>query len=123
MRAPLSTALALLLLGVLTATAGASDGRFDGRVEGAGTGPGHDFVVGDGLYLSFKDREAADSHYRVCVRRHGHSTHRCINSRVHHRGKWDKVFYSASKAGDYTVRWFFDRRSVARWSLHIAIGD
>jgi hypothetical protein len=32
-----------------------STGCFSGNVAGAGTGPGHRFVVGDGLYLNFRD--------------------------------------------------------------------
>ena len=40
--------------------------RFTGYVEGANSGPGHAFVVGDGLNLAFRDDVGGRTRYRVC---------------------------------------------------------
>lgn len=111
-----AAAVAAIVLALLfgAATAKAAN-RFEGRVEGVGSGTGHSFIIGDGLYLSFKDRRAGDTRYHVCWRRHGHHSHRCNSGRTGRRGKWDKLYTAAPpKQGNYTVKWFVNKHSVAR---------
>jgi len=105
----------------LPAPAGAAP-RFAGDVAGAATGPGHSFMVGDGLYLEFRDRTHAHTRYRVCWTRG--SGRRCWNRTTGAKGHRSRIFTAApDHVGNYRATWYVHGAAVARWSFYNAIGD
>jgi hypothetical protein len=118
---------ALALLGVLlllaTAALARAD-RFDGYVAGVGSGRGHDFIVGNGLYLVFRDFGASFTPYRVCWRRSDSNHRRCWQSTTAQRGRRDRIFTAApSTVGTFVVKWRVSGRLVARWTFYNGPGD
>lgn len=104
------------------ATASSARARFDGHVSGAATGPGHSFVVGDGLNLVFRDYRRSYTRYRVCWTR-GHGT-RCWRRTTGKRGHASTIFTAApGNVGTYVVTWSVRGRAVARWSFYNGVGD
>jgi hypothetical protein len=98
--------------------------RFTGYVEGVGSGPGHAFVVGDGLNLAFRDDVRARTRYRVCWSRRGGTSIRCWLRRTGRIGLVSKIFTPAPAAvGVYTTRWFVGGRVVATWRFYNGTGD
>jgi hypothetical protein len=97
--------------------------RFTGYVEGVGSGPGHSFVVGDGLNLAFRDDVASQSPYRVCWRR-ALGVPRCWIRRTRRVGLVSKIFTPApASVGVYVTRWYFRGRVVATWRFYNGTGD
>jgi hypothetical protein len=97
--------------------------RFTGYVEGVGSGPGHAFVVGDGLNLAFRDDVASHTRYRVCWRR-APAQRRCWTRRTLSVGLASKIFTPAPAAvGVYVTRWYVGGRVVATWRFYNGPGD
>ncbi len=96
--------------------------RFAGYVGGAATGRGHSFVVGDGLYIAFRDRGRARTRFRACW---SGPTQHCFGARrTGKRGHWRRFFTAApSGVGTYRVTWYVPGRPVARWSFYNGLGD
>src|SRR5690349_3183158 len=63
-------ALVAFALALMPSQAAAAH-RYSGWVEGAGSGRGHDFMVGDGLNVVFVDRRHKHTHYTACWHRRG----------------------------------------------------
>jgi uncharacterized repeat protein (TIGR01451 family) len=98
--------------------------RFQGRVSGVGSGPGHNFVVGDGLNVEFRDRVRQSTSYRACWALSSGRERRCWNRHTGRRGAWSRVFTAApQRVGTYVVRWHVGNRAVARWSFRNGPGD
>jgi hypothetical protein len=98
--------------------------RFETSVSGVGTGPGHHFVIGDGLYLVFRDKRAARTNYRVCwgPRRGGFT--RCWRRRSGYAGTYSKIIVAApSYVGHWTAKWFAFGRTVGTWRFYNGPGD
>jgi hypothetical protein len=97
--------------------------RFTGYVGGVGSGPGHAFVVGDGLNLAFRDDVASQTRYRVCWRRAPAEPH-CWSRRTRRAGLVSKIFTPApASVGVYVTRWYFRGRVVATWRFYNGPGD
>jgi hypothetical protein len=79
---PLFSAGALVAAAValFVATPALAARAYVGKVAGAATGPGHNFVEGDGLNLLFTSRHHSNVGYRVCWSR-GHGS-KCWHSRT-----------------------------------------
>jgi hypothetical protein len=101
----LSCIATVALIAALSATASAGAApRFAADVAGAGTGPGHSFMVGDGLYLDFRDRAHARTRYRVCWTRG--SGRRCWRRTTGAKGHRSRIFTAApDHVGNYTATW------------------
>lgn len=104
-------------------------GCFRGNVAGSGSGPRHRFVVGDGLYLNFRDdgvdRNAAyGTPYRVCWRRLEGDGSRCWSRRTSAVSHTSRIFTPApQRTGSYVVRWYVGDRLVATWRFRNGVGD
>ena len=97
--------------------------RFTGYVAGVASGPGHAFVVGDGLNLAFRDDVASRTRYRVCWVRQGIRP-RCWVRRTGRVGLASKVFTAApATVGVYVTRWYIAGRVVATWRFYNGPGD
>jgi hypothetical protein len=97
--------------------------RFTGYVEGANSGPGHAFVVGDGLNLAFRDDVGGRTRYRVCWARRA-TRPRCWVRRTGRIGLTSKIFTAApANVGVYVTRWYVSGRVVASWRLYNGPGD
>jgi hypothetical protein len=97
--------------------------RFTGYVEGVGSGPGHAFVVGDGLNLAFRDDVASRTRYRVCWARRATRPH-CWVRRTGRVGLTSKIFTAApANVGVYVARWRVGGRVVASWRFYNGPGD
>jgi|tagenome__1003787_1003787.scaffolds.fasta_scaffold20977140_3 hypothetical protein len=120
-RFALLAGLALSLVLAPTASAAPSD-RFAAHVGGAATGPGHRFMVGDGLNLVFTDNYRSYTSYKVCWTK-GTGT-RCWH-RTTGRHKHKSVIFTASPSGigTYRATWYVGGNAVAGWSFYNAIGD
>jgi hypothetical protein len=119
--------LALAAAGVVGATASRGQPppgfRFTGYVEGVGSGPGHSFVVGDGLNLAFRDDVVGRTRYRVCWSRRA-TRPRCWVRRTGRVGLTSKIFTAApASVGVYTTRWYVGGRAVAVWRFYNGFGD
>jgi hypothetical protein len=98
--------------------------RFQGRISGVGSGPGHRFVVGDGLNVEFRDRLRQSTSYRACWARSSGRDRRCWNRHTGRPGAWSRIFTPApQRVGTYVVRWYVGSRAVARWSFRNGPGD
>src|SRR4051794_20110641 len=122
----LGARLAVLALVAVTLSAPGSatsrPTRFHADVAGPGSGPGHRFFVGDGLYLEFRDTYRSETHYRVCYSRG--TGRRCWHRTTGRRGRASRVFISApDSVGTYTATWSVSGRPVARWSWFNGPGD
>jgi hypothetical protein len=118
--------LILLLMAAVAAAATPAGAvtRFDAYVAGAGSGRGHSFVVGDGLYLVFSDRGAARTPYRVCWVRSDGRGRRCWTRTTGSRGAASKIFTAAPySTGTWRATWFVRGRAVARWTFYNGVGD
>jgi hypothetical protein len=101
-----------------------ASGRFGGYVAGAGSGAGHRFVVGDGLYLVFRDARAARTRYRVCWGPQGKRFTRCWQRTTGARGAASKIFTPAPNyVGNWTTRWYVGSVRVASWTFFNDYGD
>jgi len=99
-------------------------GCFSGNVAGAGTGPGHRFVVGDGLYLNFRDTAAYGTPYRVCWQRTDGAGLRCWSRRTSVTSHVGRLFTPApERVGRYVVRWYVRGRLAATWRFYNGVGD
>jgi hypothetical protein len=97
--------------------------RFTGYVEGVNSGPGHAFVVGDGINLAFRDDVASQTRYRVCWRR-APAQRRCWTRRTRRVGLVSKIFTPApASVGVYVTRWYFRGSVVATWRFYNGPGD
>jgi hypothetical protein len=124
-----SVVAALVLALVLPATASAA--RFHGRAvgnspTGNGVVPKHSFPVGAGYGLYFRDREQANTTYRVCAAFRG-KFRGCASGRTARAGK-DAIkasydVFSPRSTGTLMWRWSVDGKTVARWKVRITIGD
>jgi hypothetical protein len=115
--AAVATALAL-------ASPGSAQGRFSGNVAGVGTGPGHSFVVGDGLYVNFRDRLAFSTPYVVCWQRTDGASRRCWSRQTSATNHLGRIFTAApGRVGTFTARWYVRGRLVASWSFYNGPGD
>jgi hypothetical protein len=114
---------ALAAAGALVACAAPAEAarRFHGDVAGAVTGPGHSFVVGDGLYLEFRDRTRAHTRYRVCYTR-GHGR-RCYVRTTGARNRTSRIFFTPRNVGTYKARWYVGGAPVTSWTWYNGIGD
>ena len=102
--------------------AGARSARFHAHVDGVETGPGHRFVVGDGLNLVFVDTYRSHTAYRVCWSRG--AGRRCWDRSTATRGHASRIFTAAPQnVGTYVVTWSVSGRAVARWSFYNDVGD
>jgi hypothetical protein len=112
--------LAALAAGSATAAAAP---RFQGQVRGAVTGPGHNFFVGDGLGLTFRDRRHAHTRYTVCWKGPQGDKH-CWHRTTGARGKLSWIGTSApDHIGSYVTKWIVNDRVVAHWRFYNHIGD
>jgi hypothetical protein len=115
-----ATAVTLTLSG----TSWASTPRFQGWVAGVGSGRGHDFVVGDGLYLVFRDNRRATTHYGVCWGRKGHPATHCWYRTTGAVGQKSRIFTAApQRIGTFTARWRVHSHRVATWWFYNGHGD
>lgn len=114
--------LVLVVAAVGAASTQAGDGRFDGHVSGVASGPGHSFIVGNGLNLVFQDRYRAFTRYRVCWTRG--AGRRCWRRTTGSRGRKSVIFTAApSSVGTYTATWYVAGTAVTRWSFYNGPGD
>jgi hypothetical protein len=117
-------ALVALVAGSLvwaTGSASAST-RFHAYVGGVATGPGHRFVVGDGLNLVFIDAFRSYTSYRVCWTRG--AGRRCWHRTTGGRKHKSVIFTAApSNIGTYRATWYVESRAVASWTFHNGTGD
>jgi hypothetical protein len=121
-----TAALLALLLLALAVPATASAARFQGRAMGnsaKGYVPRHNFTaVGGGFELRFRDREQANTRYRVCAIVRGKSR-ACSTGRTGAAGKWSSKssfnIYETDKIEKVTWRWSVDGKTVAGWLTNI----
>jgi hypothetical protein len=126
MKVQSSSFLVALLLLVLAVPATASAARFQGRAMGnsaKGYVPRHNFTaVGGGFELRFRDREQANTSYRVCAIVRGKSR-ACSSGKTRAAGKWSSKssfkIYETNKIEKVTWRWSVDGKTVARWVTNI----
>lgn len=112
----------VLALGSTASAASAS--RFSGYVAGGVTGAGHNFVVGDGLFLVFVDGEQSSTPYRVCWHQLHHSHHRCWTGVTGAAGTKDRIFTAAPiAAGTFLVKWTVNHHRKATWRFTNGVGD
>jgi hypothetical protein len=117
--------LAVLVL-VLVVPATASAARFQGRAMGnsaKGYVPRHNFTaVGGGFELRFRDREQANTRYRVCAIVGGKSRG-CSSGKTGAAGKWSSKssfnIYETTKIEKVTWRWSVGGKTVASWLTNI----
>jgi hypothetical protein len=129
-RSRLTAALSALLLLVLAVPATASAARFQGRAMGnsaKGYVPKHNFTaVGGGFELRFRDREQANTRYRVCAIVRGKSR-ACSSGKTGAAGKWSSKssfnIYETNKIEKVTWRWSVDGKTVATWLTNIGSED
>src|SRR5205807_9557617 len=82
-------------------------GCFSANVAGTGSGPGHRFVVGDGLYLNFRDAASYGTPYRVCWQRTDGVGLRCWSRRTSATSHLGRIFTPApGRVGRFVVRWY-----------------
>jgi hypothetical protein len=125
-RSRLTAALSALLLLVLAVPATASAARFQGRAMGnsaKGYVPKHNFTaVGGGFELRFRDREQANTRYRVCAIVRGKSR-ACSSGHTGAAGKWSSKssfnIYETNKIEKVTWRWSVNGKTVATWLTNI----
>jgi hypothetical protein len=125
-RSKATAALLALLVLVLAVPATASAARFQGRAMGnsaKGYVPKHNFTaVGGGFELRFRDREQANTRYRVCAIVRGKSR-ACSSGRTGTAGKWSSKssfkIYETDKIEKVTWRWSVDGKTVATWLTNI----
>ena len=99
-------------------------GCFSGNVAGAASGPGHRFVVGDGLYLNFRDNASYDTPYRACWQRVNGGGVRCWSRRTSATTHLGRIFTPApQRSSRYVVRWYVRGRLVATWKFQNGVGD
>ena len=121
-----TVALLALLLLVLAVPAAASAARFQGRAMGnsaKGYVPRHNFTaVGGGFELRFRDREQANTRYRVCAIVRGKSR-ACSSGKTGAAGKWSSKssfnIYETNKIEKVTWRWSVGGKTVASWVTNI----
>jgi hypothetical protein len=103
----------------------AASGCFSANVAGTGSGPGHRFVVGDGLYLNFRDNAAYATTYRVCWQRIDQGGGlRCWSRRTSVTSHTSRIFTPApERVGRYVAKWYVHGRLVASWSFYNGTGD
>jgi hypothetical protein len=126
MKVQRTAALAVVLLCVLVVPATASAARFQGRAMGnsaKGYVPKHNFTsVGGGFELRFRDREQANTRYRVCAIVRGKSR-ACSSGKTGAAGKWSTKssfnIYETDKIEKVTWRWSVDGKTVASWLTNI----
>ena len=117
------SAIAAIVLSLLCAAGSASAAtRFNAYVGGGATGPGHRFMVGDGLNLVFTDTYRSYTSYTVCWTR---GAGRQCWHRTTARRKHKNVIFAAAPAsvGTYRTTWYVNGRAVASWSFYNGIGD
>jgi len=85
--------------------------------------PKHNFTsVGGGFELRFRDREQANTRYRVCAIVRGKSR-ACSSGRTGAAGKWSSKssfnIYETNKIEKVTWRWSVNGKTVATWLTNI----
>jgi hypothetical protein len=110
------------------ATASAAP-RFQGKAVGNsahGTTSKHNFFIGDGYSLQFRDNQAANTRYRVCAIMNGRLK-RCAIGRTGAAGTWAKRYsgfiYNPRELGRLKWRWQVGGKTVATWTVRIHMGD
>src|SRR3954451_18380912 len=123
---PVRIVLAAVLALLVAGPASASAARFQGRAMGnsaKGYVPKHNFTsVGGGFELRFRDREQANTRYRVCAIVRGKSR-ACSSGRTGAAGKWSSKssfnIYETDKVEKVTWRWSVNGKTVATWLTNI----
>jgi hypothetical protein len=121
---PPAIATALLLLVAVPASASAA--RFQGRAMGnsaRGYVPVHNFTtVGGGFELRFRDREQANTRYKLCAIVRG-SFRACTTGKTRAAGAWSSKssfkIYKTERVEKVTWRWSVGGKAVARWVTNI----
>jgi hypothetical protein len=126
------TTLAALAFAASVAPAAdaAAAGRFEGKALGnspsGGLVPKHTFPVGAAYTLQFRDAVQAGTRYRLCARMHGRPKG-CKSGRTGAAGKRHRLFsgdiFNPQSTGKLTWRWHVGGKVVARWTVHVTIGD
>jgi hypothetical protein len=121
-RLVLVAGIACLLVASTSSAAGTA--RFSGYVGGGVTGAGHQFYVGDGLFLVFVDSTESFTPYRVCWHRLHRAHHRCWSGETGPAGKKDRIFAAAPQGvGPYLVKWTVRGHRKAAWRFDNGTGD
>jgi hypothetical protein len=107
------------LVGLLLVPASASAaGRFAACVYES-VGCTHKFTSGSAPVVRFKDRQQANTRYRVCVR--DRISRRCWKRTTKAAGRWHRAFpyYNARTYGKHMVRWYVGGAEVAHWRFKL----
>ena len=121
-----SLAIAAALLLLVAVPASASAARFQGRAMGnsaRGYVPLHNFTaVGGGFELRFRDREQANTSYKLCAIVRG-SFRGCATGKTRAAGAWSSKssfkIYKTERIEKVTWRWSVGGKPVARWVTNI----
>jgi hypothetical protein len=114
-RLVLSAAVAGLLLVPSSASAAK---RFSACVAES-SGCHHTFFGGDAPRMLFKDRQAAGTVYKVCVK--DSRGRRCWHRHTGAAGQWHSAtpYLNIRVAGRHMVRWYVNGTQVARWKFRL----
>jgi len=119
-----SVVVAVLAAAVLASPALGAPPHFGAFVAGVGSGPGHNFIVGNGLELVFKDRRHDSVPYRICIRHAGTGWTKCYTRVTGRRGHRSAIFRAAPETvGNWTATWYAHGRRAATWAFYIGPGD
>jgi hypothetical protein len=118
--------LVIAALLVVAVPASASAARFQGRAMGnsaRGYVPRHNFTaVGGGFELRFRDREQANTSYKLCAIVRG-SFRDCTTGKTHAVGAWSSKssfeIYKTERVEKVTWRWSVGGKTVVRWVTNI----
>jgi len=113
-----SILLTVLIGFVLVPATASAAGRFSGCVAES-VGCTHKFTSGSAPLVRFKDRQAANTRYRVCVK--DRISRRCWKRKTGAAGHWDRAFpyYNARDYGKHIVRWYVGGNEVAHWRFRL----
>jgi hypothetical protein len=82
------------------------------------------FRGGDGVYLTFLDRFAYGTPYRVCWQLRSGGDRRCWSRRTGATSHYGRIFTPApQRVGTYLVRWYVRGYLAATWSFYNGEGD
>jgi hypothetical protein len=117
-------AVIVLVGALLSSPAHGATRHFGAAVEGVATGPGHQFFVGDGIELVFKDRRHEFVRYKVCIRHTASGWTKCYRRVAGSRGRRSSIFRAAPETvGSWTATWYAHSRRAAGWAFYIGPGD
>jgi hypothetical protein len=119
-----AVAVVVLVGAAVASPASAAPRHFGAVVAGVGSGPGHDFIVGNGLELVFKDRRHDSVRYKVCIRHTASGWTKCYTRITGRRGHRSAIFRAAPETvGNWTATWYAHGRRAASWAFYIGPGD